>query len=164
MKKLFFILFIISLIFASCYLTPETEKTDGDISVSIPRSSLPQREYPYGTAGFQIFIFGTTIEDPENMNPDDEIIFYQKEILLSGDVFTENPNFPEPYSFTLNNVPEGDNLYMVIIYLGENIYYDEFYDDLYGLQGYFISPEPFSVKSGQTTKVTLVSHVYDYQV
>ena len=159
MKSLYkYILVIILLILTSCYITPESETDAGNISINLPLNTIIQKSVPYGTAGFEIIIAGSSIADPQNITEDDEIVFYYKDIELSGDVFIENE--PGEYTISLNDVPEGDNLYMVIKYQAKDLQYDPVYEMEYGTYGYFITETPFKVESNKTTNITLTTYIY----
>ena len=155
-KNLLLILIILFTI--SCYIAPDSEKSDGSIAFNIPLSSLTAKSVPYGTAGFEVIVAGGTVSDPYNITAEDELVFYYKDIFLSENVLTESGG--EEYTITLDEVPEGDNLVMIIKYKADNVSYNDTYGMEVGTIGYFVTETPFSVKSGETTYITLTAAVY----
>lgn len=153
-KNILLILFISAAVFSSCYLSPDSGTENGNISVGIPISALTQKSLPDETAGFEVFIVGGTVENPENITEDDELIFYYREITLPEDAFTESS--PDVYELPLNNVPEGEDLFMIIRYQGSDYILGD------GFELYFISQELFTVESGKTTYLNLTSFFFEF--
>ncbi len=142
--RYFIIIIVISFTINSCYISSETDNGIGNISVGIPIDVLIQKSVPAGTPGFEVIIAGGNIADPQNITEDDEIVLYYRDKILTSSVITEWGG--EQYLLTLDKVPEGDNLYIIIKYYG--------YDGEVSFIKYFMNTEPFSVKDNETTYLT----------
>lgn len=158
MKKLFLLFLILAIVFISCYITPEIENNAGNISMRIPVSSMPQRTFPGDEAGFLVMLTDIDPEDPNFENQ--EFAFYTKTIVLPNDVFTDSYSIStdEEYEITLDKVPEGDSMYLYIVYFGSD--YDIIYDE--GTIGAWYTETPFKVSSGKTTYVELTGYAITY--
>ena len=154
MKKIIFLFLILAVLFISCYITPETENENGAISLRIPASSLPQREIGSDEAGLIAIITNIDLEAEvdESYFSNPENALYINEVTISPtdeDLIMSN----YPVQIRLENVPEGDRMYIFLMYLGSETYYNPF--------GIFYSETPFSIKKGETTYIELEIYVYE---
>ena len=154
-KNILLILFISAAVFSSCYLSPDSGTENGTLSVGIPISILTQKSLPELTPGFEVIIAGGSVENPYAITEDDELVFYYKEITLPDNAFDETS---EEYELTLNDVPEGNDLFMIIRYQDKN--YEDYGEGFEGTVIYFISDGTFTVESGKTTNLTLTGFIF----
>ncbi len=153
MKKLFFLFLLLSIFFISCYITPESDQEDSVLSLRLPADSIPQREIGVDEAGFMAIITNVNFETEEVdasffNNPENAL--YIEEVTISSsseDTFMDNL----PIEIRLEKVPEGDKMYIYLMYLGSLASDNPF--------GFFYSETPFSIKKGEITYIELTGYV-----